>query len=103
MHWLRLGVLLVGAAILEVGGDALVRMGLQRRPLPMVAGALALIAYGLLVNLSSLDFGRLMGVYIVTFFLVSQLIAIAFFGQLPALRTLLGGALMVAGAVAIMA
>ncbi len=94
--------MLIGAAVLEVGGDALVRMGLQRRVVPMVAGAACLAAYGVIVNLGSLDFGRLMGVYIVVFFLVSQIIAVAVFGQMPGIRTAAAGALMVCAAIVLL-
>jgi small multidrug resistance family-3 protein len=99
MHSVRLAALLVGAAILEVGGDALVRIGLQRRAMPMLAGAACLVAYGVVVNLGSLNFGRLMGIYIVTFFVVSQIIAAALFGQLPTARAAAAGVLMVCAAV----
>jgi hypothetical protein len=96
MHFMRLAALLIGAAILEVGGDALVRIGLQRRALPMLTGAACLFAYGVMVNLGSLEFGRLMGIYIVTFFLVSQIIAAVAFGQIPDVRAAAAGALMIA-------
>ncbi len=98
MHFVRLAALLIGAAILEAGGDALVRMGLQQRALPMLAGAACLVAYGVVVNLGSLDFGRLMGIYIVTFFVVSQIIAAAVFGQLPTARATAAGVLMICAA-----
>ena len=63
--------LLLLAAILEVGGDALVRGGLQThgaiRIGLMTAGAVILFSYGLVVNLSSLDFGKALAVYVVLF------------------------------------
>jgi small multidrug resistance family-3 protein len=98
MYLLKIAGPLVCAALLEVGGDALVRMGLHRRPLPLIAGAICLVIYGVVVNLGTLDFGRLMGAYIVTFFVVSQIIAALLFGQMPAPRALAGGVLMLAGA-----
>ena len=59
---IRVSIFLVLVALLEVGGDALIRGGLQRRgALLLLAGASALVAYGLLVNLTKLDFSRLMG------------------------------------------
>ncbi len=73
-------VLMLLAAILEVGGDALIRMGLKGRGISfMVLGAAVLVGYGFLVNLTALDFGRLMGLYIVLFFVVAQLTAMLFF------------------------
>lgn len=54
---------LVVAALLEVGGDALVRWGLKGgRWYGFAAGAAVLFGYGLSVNLPKWDFGRLMGV-----------------------------------------
>ena len=103
MRLLRIAFVLFGAAMLEVGGDALVRMGLQRRPLPMIAGAACLVVYGVLVNQGGADFGKLMGGYIVVFFLVSQVIALLVFGQAPGIRTLIGGALMLAAGITLLA
>jgi drug/metabolite transporter superfamily protein YnfA len=93
--------ILVCAALLESGGDALIRLGLERRISIIVCGAFTLTIYGIMVNQSSLDFGRLMGCYIAVFFVVSQLIALIFFHQTPSTRTLLGGALIVGGGLAI--
>ena len=94
-------VILVMAAVLEVAGDALVRGGLQRRGgWLMLAGALTLATYGFLVNLTKLDFSRLMGLYIVAFFLVAQATAILFFGETPSRGVWAGGALVVLGGVA---
>jgi drug/metabolite transporter superfamily protein YnfA len=90
---------LVIAALLEIGGDAAVRAGLLQARWPLlVLGAVALVAYGLVVNLNrTIDFGRLMGVYIAVFFVVSQVISVVAFGERPPLRVLLAGALIVAG------
>ena len=74
---MRLVAALIGAAVLEAGGNALVRQGLLRAWPLLVVGMVTLGLYGLLVNHSGLDFdfGRLMGCYIVAFFLVSQILA----------------------------
>jgi drug/metabolite transporter superfamily protein YnfA len=94
---IRALAVLVGAAFLEVDGDALMRRGIEARPWMLAAGALCLVTYGVVVNKGSLDFGRLMGVYIAVLFVVSQIITMIFFRELPALRTLAGGALIIAG------
>lgn len=94
--------LLIVSAMLESGGDAMVRAGLHGRSWLLVSGAASLVAYGVLVNQSRLAFGRLMGAYIVVFFLVSQLLSAVFFHQFPHRRTVLGGALMLAGGVALL-
>lgn len=94
--------LLIGSAVLESGGDALVRGGLHGRSWMLVSGAVSLIAYGVLVNQSKIDFGRLMGGYIVAFFVVSQIISASFFHQAPQTRTLLGGLLIIAGGIVLL-
>jgi len=92
-------VALVVAALLEIGGDALIRAGLLRaRWWALAAGALGLVAYGFVVNVNrDVDFGRLMGTYITVFFVVSQLVGMVAFGERPPARVVLAGALIVAG------
>lgn len=95
---MRVLPVLILAALLEVGGDALLRWGMRGGAIAgYILGAAALIAYGLVVNLPKWDFGRLMGVYIAMFFLVSQAIAVVVFRDKLKMATLAGGALIVAG------
>ena len=94
--------ILVIAAALEVGGDALIRIGLQGATYSLGAGALTLFVYGLLVNKSGLDFNRLMGVYIAIFFVVSQFISFCLFRQIPDDRIILGGGFIVTGGLLIL-
>jgi len=96
-------LVLILAAALEVGGDAALRRGLVGSAWPwLVLGAVTLVAYGLVVNLNrSIEFGRLMGLYIAVFFLVSQTLSFAFFGEHPSLSLIVGGALIVAGGLVI--
>jgi len=95
-------LLLILAAALEVGGDALVRWGLKGgRWYGMALGAAVIFAYGLSVNLHKWDFGRLMGVYIAVFFVVAQVVAVVFFRERPSMPTFVGGTLIVAGGVLI--
>jgi small multidrug resistance family-3 protein len=90
--------LLLLAALLEAGGDALVRQGLHTHRFGFLgAGAAVLFAYGLLVNMPSWDFGRLLGVYVTLFFVVAQGINFFYFGVRPTLPLLIGGALIVVG------
>ena len=98
----KVAAILIVAAVLEVGGDALVRMGLDGAKYWMAAGAVTLFVYGVLVNISGLDFNRLMGIYIAVFFLVSQIISWAVFGQIPDDRIVIGGGMIVAGGLVIM-
>ena len=89
------------AAILEAAGDAVVRKGLHAsgtaRALIFIAGALVLFAYGWVVNSPPWDFGKLLGIYVVFFFLVAQLISWIFFKQQPSGAVLLGGLLILSG------
>ena len=90
------------ATALEASGDAIVRMGLSHDSWPpriglFLAGAVLLFGYGLSVNLAPLDFGRIVGLYIATLFVVWQFVNFIAFGAVPTLPILCGGALIVAG------
>src|SRR5216683_3131614 len=90
-------ILLIAAA-LEVCGDALVRMALRQnsglsRGLLLLGGAAVLLCYGVTVNAPNWDFGKLLGLYVVFFFLIAQFISWAFFNQPPSISALVGGAL----------
>jgi hypothetical protein len=68
------------AAILEASGDAFVRVGLQKhvpwqRTLFFLIAVAMLFAYGWTVNAPPWDFGKLIGIYVVFFFLIAQLIS----------------------------
>ena len=99
---LRTLAILIVAAALEVGGDALIRMGLRGPAYWLAAGGIVLFAYGVLVNQSGLDFNRLMGIYIAVFFVVSQVISLVLFKQVPDDRILLGGGFIVTGGLVIL-
>ena len=60
-------------------------------------GGVALVAYGVVVNVSGLPFGRMIGSYIALFFLVSQVIAVLAFHEPIDWRMIAGGTLIVAG------
>ena len=99
-------LLLLVAAGLEAGGDALVRLGLHGASLSarigfLATGAVVLFAYGVTVNLPPWDFGRLLGVYVALFYLVAQVINWLAFGIAPGPRILLGGLLIIGGAMVI--
>jgi small multidrug resistance family-3 protein len=89
------------AAVLEIVGDALVRRGMESRPLMFAVGAASLVIYGVVVNKGALDFGRLMGVYIAVFFVVSQIVTMLIYQELPTPRTIVGGTLIIAGGLTI--
>lgn len=99
---MQTAIALLAAALLEVSGDALTRIGLRERPLLLAGGALTLFIYGVVVNQGRFDFGRLMGAYIAVFFLVSQVVSFAFFRDVPDYKTVAGGLLIVIGGAVIM-
>jgi len=90
------------AALLETYGDSCFQSALYRasgmsRALAFAGGAVSLAAYGLVVNTPRWEFGKLIGVYVVIFFLLAQIVARIRFGQAPTLPIWIGGALIVAG------
>jgi small multidrug resistance family-3 protein len=95
-------LLLAIAAILEAGGDALVRYGVHGQGLLHRAGLIALgglilTLYGIVVNAPSWDFGRLLGVYVTLFFLAAQTINVFVFKGPPSLPIIVGGSFIIAG------
>ncbi len=102
MNNLAILLVLILAAVLEAGGDALARSGLHADALTtrigfFAAGAAVLFAYGVTVNLPNWDFGRLLGVYVALFFVVAQIINLLAFGVRPGLPIYCGGALILSG------
>jgi small multidrug resistance family-3 protein len=74
----------VVAATLEVGGDAIIRRGLRSEGMAIVALGMCTVAlYGLVVNIVSWDFSRLLGVYVAFFASLSFFIGCFAFGDRP--------------------
>jgi len=99
-------LLLAIAAFLEAYGDSCFQSALYRasgvsRVLAFVGGAVSLAAYGLVVNAPRWEFGKLLGVYVVLFFLLAQIVARVKFGQAPTLPILIGGAFICIGGLVI--
>jgi drug/metabolite transporter superfamily protein YnfA len=91
-------VVLIAAAALEVGGDAIIRKGLRGAALPVVALGFAVLgSYGVVVNLLQIDFSRLLGVYVGVFALVSVLAGAILFRERIASATWIGLAVILAG------
>jgi small multidrug resistance family-3 protein len=73
MTWLAWTIFL-GSALLEVGGDAMVRRGLRMHGFLAIAIGFAMLgSYGILVNTVKWDFSKLLGVYVAIFAIVSVL------------------------------
>jgi hypothetical protein len=95
---------LIAATVLEVSGDATVRIALQNhsgitaiRVSLFLLGAVLLFGYGTFLNLAPLEFREVVGLYIATLFIVWQVINFAFFRTLPTVPVWTGGALIVVG------
>ena len=99
-------VLLIVATALEASGDAIVRMGIYDHAGPVriglfLAGAALLFGYGSVLNLAPLEFGRVVGLYIATLFVIWQIINFVAFRSWPSLPIYIGGALVIAGGIII--
>ena len=95
-------IVFVAAALLETGGDAVVRHGVRSQStLWILLGCAVLGLYGLTVNSVRWDFSKLLGVYVAFFALVSVLLGrYAFREQIP-LSTWCGLALIILGGLVI--
>lgn len=93
---------LIIATVLEVSGDALIRRtiyeytGTARIGFGLL-GALLLFGYGLFLNLAPVEFGRVVGLYIATLFVVWQIITYLNFKTIPSLPVIVGGSFVVLG------
>lgn len=90
------------AAFLEAWGDSFFQSAFYRsagasRVLSLFCGVFVLALYGSTVNLPRWDFGKLLGVYVVLFFLAAQLLAKLRFGQSPTTPIYVGGSLILLG------
>lgn len=95
-------LLLLLATTLEVSGDAAVRLAIynhtgRMRLVLFLTGAALLLGYGSFLNTAPVEFGRIVGLYIATLFVVWQIINFLVFRTLPGLPVWLRGALVIAG------
>ena len=98
-----LGLLAV-ATVLEVSGDAIVRVALRNhegltaiRLALFVLGVALVFGYATLLNLAPLEFREVVGLYIATLFIVWQIVNFVFFRTTLTAPVLMGGALIVVG------
>jgi drug/metabolite transporter superfamily protein YnfA len=93
---------LLAAAVLEVGGDAVIRKGMRGSGLLVIAlGFVMLGTYGVVVNLVPWDFSRLLGVYVAVFATVALLFGRYAFGEVIPMATWLGLLIIIVGAAVI--
>jgi hypothetical protein len=95
-------LLILIATTLEVSGDAIVRLAIYDHAGPIrvawfLGGAALLLGYGYFLNIAPVEFGRIVGLYIATLFVVWQIINLLVFRTPPGLPVWVGGALIVAG------
>ncbi len=91
-------LIFLAAAVLEVGGDAVIRKGLRGSAWTyIVLGCFMLAVYGIVVNLVRWDFSKLLGVYVAVFAIVSVLAGRFFFGDNVAPTTWVGVGMIAAG------
>jgi len=92
----------IAAAVLEVGGDAVVRRGLRGRSAVLILlGGAALALYGLVVNSVKWDFSRLLGVYVGFFAALSVILGRFAFQESVPTATWVGLGLIVLGGLVI--
>jgi hypothetical protein len=94
------------ATIFEVSGDAIIRKCIYNytgttRVIFFIVGAMLVFCYGFSLNLASVEFGQVVGLYITTLFIVWQIGNYIAFGSLPSLPIIIGGALIITGGVII--
>jgi drug/metabolite transporter superfamily protein YnfA len=94
-------LVLVVAALFEVGGDALIRAGLRGKGYLLIAIGFAVLgSYGVVLNQIALDFSKLLGVYVGLFAAVSVLFGRFLFHEAIPTSTWLGlGVVLVGSAV----
>ena len=104
MKYLTLFGLLFLTTALEACGDAVIRMSLQNASASLAVriglfalGTALLAGYGTTLNLAPEEFGKLIGAYVATFFVMAQLINFVFFRTLPSPAILIGGAFILLG------
>ena len=95
---------LLVATVLEVCGDAIVRIALHNhagvtpvRLALFAGGAVLVFGYATFLNLAPLEFREVVGLYIATLFIVWQVVNFAFFRTVPTVAVVVGGALIICG------
>jgi small multidrug resistance family-3 protein len=89
---------MIFAAVLEVGGDAVIRAGLRGHAWAVVAlGAVGLGAYGVVINLLPMDFSKVLAGYVAFFALVSIAFGHIIFREAIPRSTWVGVSIMLIG------
>jgi small multidrug resistance family-3 protein len=84
-------LIFIGAAVLEVGGYAVVRKGLRGSGLVLIVPGFSMLGcYGVVVNMVKWDFSKLLRVYVAIFALTSILFGRFVFKETIPVATWLG-------------
>jgi drug/metabolite transporter superfamily protein YnfA len=98
LPWIAFGL----AAIFEVGGDAVIRMGIKSNNLVLILlGAVTLGGYGLVVNSVDWNFSKIFGVYVGAFALVAVLFGKFLFREQIPVTTWIGLLIIISGGLVI--
>ena len=93
---------LLVATAFEVTGDAVIRKCIYNhtgttRIIFALFGAILLFGYGFFLNLAPVEFGKVVGLYIATLFVMWQVITYFTFRTVPSMPVIVGGLLVVSG------
>ncbi|MGD0209492.1 MAG: hypothetical protein ABSC14_00765 [Desulfomonilia bacterium] len=95
-------LIFIGAAILEVGGDAVIRKGLRGNSLNIIMMGCAMLGiYGVIVNIVKWDFSKMLGVYVAVFAMISVLFGQFVFKEKIPNTTWIGLIIIICGAMII--
>ena len=95
-------LIFVAAALLEVGGDSVIRQGLRGKAVALVAAGFVMLGvYGVVVNTVKWDFSRLLGVYVAVFAAASILWGRFVFKEHIPASTWVGLAIIIVGGLVI--
>lgn len=91
-------LIFICAALLEVGGDAVIRKGLHGLGIfIIILGCAMLGCYGVVVNMVNWNFSKMLGVYVSIFALISILFGRFVFNENIPVSTWIGLAVIIAG------
>jgi drug/metabolite transporter superfamily protein YnfA len=95
-------VVLLLAALFEVGGDALIRHGLRSKGYLLIAIGFAVLgSYGVVLNQVPIDFSKLLGGYVGLFAVISVLFGRFWFNEAVPNSTWFGLAIVLVGSMVI--
>jgi small multidrug resistance family-3 protein len=97
---------IIAATVFEAVGDAVMRIALHYHAMPsriflFALATLLLAMYGASLNLAPVEFAEATGIYIASLFVAFQVANYVFFHQKPSPSVIVGGVLIVAGAVVV--